>query len=136
MQLFYYICKQLYIILATIYFTITGISNSIGNIRVGLYDSRLCWLEEDLTYKNYVVPADLKIKGKFIVPSGKYAIAAYQDMNKNNLLDYNLLGVPIEPFGFSNNPFIIGKPSFEKCSFYVEDEMRIYIQLKKFYGTY
>ena len=34
---------------------------------------------------------------------GQYAIAVYHDKNKNGLLDTNMLGIPLEEYGFSNN---------------------------------
>lgn len=32
---------------------------------------------------------------------GSYAVAIYQDLNKNGRIDKNMLGVPTEPYGFS-----------------------------------
>ena len=37
------------------------------------------------------------------VAPGKYAVAIFQDLNKNGLLDKGLFGSPKEPFGFSND---------------------------------
>jgi uncharacterized protein (DUF2141 family) len=37
------------------------------------------------------------------LPPGEYAIACYQDLNGNGRLDRNLLGIPTEPYGFSND---------------------------------
>ena len=38
------------------------------------------------------------------IPFGKYAIAVYHDVNNNGKLDKNYLGIPAEPYAFSNNP--------------------------------
>jgi len=38
------------------------------------------------------------------LPHGQYAIAVYHDVNGNGKLDKNLLGIPSEPYAFSNNP--------------------------------
>ena len=40
---------------------------------------------------------------EFQVEKGEYAIAAFQDINKNGDLDRNIFQYPTEPFGFSNN---------------------------------
>lgn len=48
---------------------------------------------------------------------GKYAIAAYQDLNGNGNLDRSKLGLPLEPFGFSNEAGRSARPSFEAASF-------------------
>lgn len=38
-----------------------------------------------------------------VLPSGRYAIAAFHDQNGNGKIDKNWVGVPTEPYGFSNN---------------------------------
>ncbi|QQS28628.1 MAG: DUF2141 domain-containing protein [Sphingobacteriales bacterium] len=49
---------------------------------------------------------------------GTYAIAVYQDINNNEQLDTGWLGIPKEPYGFSNNfKPSFSAPTFEKCSF-------------------
>lgn len=37
------------------------------------------------------------------VKPGKYAVVAFHDVNGNEELDKNMLGIPTEPYGFSNN---------------------------------
>jgi uncharacterized protein (DUF2141 family) len=37
------------------------------------------------------------------VPYGEYAVAAFLDMNGNGKQDRNFLGIPKEPYGFSND---------------------------------
>lgn len=37
------------------------------------------------------------------LPPGGYAAVAFQDVNGNGKLDKNLLGIPREPYGFSNS---------------------------------
>lgn len=54
------------------------------------------------------------------LPPGTYAVSVYEDMNSNHRLDYNLLGIPREPVGASNNPQPhFGPPRFEECSFHL-----------------
>ena len=48
------------------------------------------------------------------VPPGNYAIAVYHDANSNSKMDKNLLGVPKEGYGFSNDVMgSFGPPSYE-----------------------
>lgn len=52
------------------------------------------------------------------LPSGKYAVSAFQDVNGNGSLDSGALGIPTEPFGISNNPSVVsGPPRFEDAAF-------------------
>lgn len=37
------------------------------------------------------------------LPAGDYAIRMYHDVDGDGELDMNLMGIPSEPFGFSNN---------------------------------
>lgn len=54
--------------------------------------------------------------------AGVYAIALYQDRNINERLDQDFIGLPIEPYGISNNPRIfLSPPSHEEAAFRVEE---------------
>lgn len=54
------------------------------------------------------------------LPPGVYAVSVYEDLNGNHKLDRNLLGIPREPVGASNNPHPrMGPPRFDDCSFRV-----------------
>lgn len=52
------------------------------------------------------------------VPAGDYAMALYQDLNANKVLDKNLVGYPSEPFAFSRNfKPRFSAPKFDQCKF-------------------
>jgi len=56
------------------------------------------------------------------IPYGDYGIAALHDENKNGKMDKNLLGMPLEPYGFSNNQRVnFGPPKWEKAKFAVKN---------------
>jgi len=49
------------------------------------------------------------------LPAGDYALSTFQDENDNGQLDSNLVGMPIEPYGFGNDAVgRFGPPSFEQ----------------------
>lgn len=49
--------------------------------------------------------------------AGRYAVVAYQDENGNGKLDKNFLGLPTEPYGFSNDARgSMGPPSFDAAA--------------------
>lgn len=52
---------------------------------------------------------------------GDWAVALTQDINNNDKLDKNFLGIPTEPFAFSNNVRpTVAAPDFEECKFTVD----------------
>lgn len=62
------------------------------------------------------------------VPYGDYAVAALHDINMNGKLDKNVLGIPTEGYGFSNNVMDqYGPPTFLQASFvfFGKDEAKI-----------
>ena len=52
---------------------------------------------------------------------GDWAVALSQDINNNDKLDKNFLGIPTEPYAFSNNVRpTVAPPDFADCKFTVE----------------
>ena len=93
---------------------IHGLRSERGKLFFQLFDEQ----------KNVVREAIVDIKGSPMVlnfdqiKQGQYAFRYYHDENNNQKLDRNLLGVPREGFGFSNDPpLIVGEPSFDKWLF-------------------
>ena len=55
------------------------------------------------------------------VPPGTYAAQAFHDENGNGELDRNILGLPKEAMGFSNDaPMRMGPPRFDSAAFTVQ----------------
>lgn len=49
--------------------------------------------------------------------AGRYAVLVVSDINSNNKLDTNLIGIPKEPVGVSRNPALrFGPPRFEDAA--------------------
>ncbi|ACK72397.1 conserved hypothetical protein [Gloeothece citriformis PCC 7424] len=63
---------------------------------------------------------------------GSYAVAVIHDLNDDGKLNRNLLGIPTEGFGFSNNPVIrTGPPKFRESVIIVTGQKtNIRIQLQ------
>lgn len=80
----------------------------------------------------------VKVDGKTIsltysgVAPGTYALKLFQDVDGDEKLRTNALGIPSEPFGFSNNAMgHFGPPSFEQAAFKVGSEpITIKVKLK------
>jgi uncharacterized protein (DUF2141 family) len=91
-----------------------------GILRLGLYDQTGYPNDDAKPIASADVPAT---PGETIVtlhnvPTGTYAIQAYQDVNSNGKIDTTWLGLPTEPFGFSRDavPFL-SKPAFDDVKF-------------------
>ena len=55
------------------------------------------------------------------LPPGRYGISAFHDVNGNEKLDTSFLGLPKEPYGFSQNARgRFGPPNFSDISFDVD----------------
>ena len=64
---------------------------------------------------------------------GKYSFKFFHDENKNEKLDTNILGIPKEGFGFSNNPSMtFGPPAFDKTIFELKESKVIKCKPKYF----
>lgn len=61
---------------------------------------------------------------------GEYAVAVFLDHNSNGKLDTGIFGIPLEQYGFSNNPKINFKaPTFKESSFILNSDKEIIIDL-------
>ena len=84
----------------------TNLNAAKGNLYIALYDQADAFMQIDRVRSQKIVPVTqkgtLKISlGNF--PPGKYALSCFHDLNGNGKLDTNWLGIPSEPYGFSNN---------------------------------
>ena len=65
------------------------------------------------------------------LPFGEYAITLFVDFNGNKKIDKNFLGIPKEPYGFSNN--VIGNmsaPTFDQAKFVISGPTSQNIKLR------
>ena len=59
------------------------------------------------------------------LPPGRIAVSAFHDLNGNQHLDTNALGMPIEPYGFSNNARgLFGPPNFSDVAIQIGETDR------------
>ena len=91
-----------------------------GILRLGLYDAARYPDDDSKPVASADVPA---VAGETVitlhgVPPGTYAIQTFQDVNANDKMDTSWVGLPLEPFGFSQDatPFL-SKPSFDDVKF-------------------
>jgi len=95
-----------------------------GKLHISLFNSDQSFNARKIYYslvknadtETVCIPIDL--------PSGEYVISMYQDSNGNGRLDSNFLGIPREPFGFSNYNGKSAPGSFDKLKVMVNDKTK------------
>lgn len=103
-----------------------------GTLHVALYNNAADY-EAD---KNVVAVQKLAVTSQQInlqfagLAPGQYAIKIMHDENNNGKLDRNMLGIPSEGYGFSNNAGQFGPASFADAAFTVSGDQKIQIQIR------
>jgi uncharacterized protein (DUF2141 family) len=112
--------------------TVTGIDKITGHMVVSVYNDPKSFPEYYKEYKQQVVPVTGKQLTCFFtnLPAGDYAVAVFQDYDRDGICNLNWLGFPAEPFGFSNNirP-AFSKPSFRQCKVVLDSDKSVSIRL-------
>ena len=117
--------------LVTLKVKVKNVANEDSNIMIAVFKSYDTFLTEDMYRQETVAVKNFtETVVEFQLAKGEYAIAAFQDRNKNGDLDRNFLAYPTEPFGFSNNyrP-MIKPPHWTDVAFQVESERVIEVEL-------
>lgn len=93
---------------------VTGVAESKGFVLVSVFDKAEGWLKRPVQFARVEAKVGTL---SVIVPDlaeGDYAFSVIHDVNANNKLDSNAIGIPTEPYGFSNDAAgIFGPPKFE-----------------------
>lgn len=102
-----------------------------GQILFALYNSEESHMEE--TYKTSSAKIENN-KARIVVEglkSGFYSFSYFHDLDSDGVLDTNLVGIPKEPYGFSNNEKgRFGPPSFEDCKIKIVNNTELNISIK------
>jgi len=111
--------------------TIKGIEKVQGSILVAVYNSEGTFMKKhDASQKAKVSGKEVTLVFENVTP-GDYAISTFHDENDNSKLDTNFLGIPNEPYGFSNDATgTFGPPSFVKAKVKVDGNKKLVINLK------
>ena len=98
---------------------IGDIKNSSGkNISIGVFEKNTFPAIGKAKYEKSIIANGNTVSITFELPDGDYAVAVYQDLNNNSVLDKNFFGIPKEPYGFSKNfKPKLSAPQFSDCSF-------------------
>lgn len=106
---------------------VDGLQSSRGDVIFALYNS-----SETFTTKKLYKSAIRRIsdrRAEWVIkalPPGDYALVLVHDKNGNHDMDRNMLGIPEEPYAFSNNVTgFMGAPGFDKAKFTVDRGMKV-----------
>ncbi len=121
---------------AKIVLIVENIQTIEGDIHVGVFANETDFNAENNQTAKGIYPVEsntLRVVYENI-PYGNYAIQIFHDINKNDKMDSTSLGIPIEPFGFSNDIVpVFSSPTFQECVFKVDsDQVEVTVTLQKY----
>lgn len=107
-----------------------------GSLHVALYQDESAFLKEGQDLVKKIMPVSSSPDCTILItklPFGSYAVAIFHDLNGNGKLDKNTLGIPTEPYAFSNNPSAKWRsPTFaETLIKFGESRKEIIMELKR-----
>jgi uncharacterized protein (DUF2141 family) len=107
---------------ATLILKVTGLRSEKGQIRIAVFNSSEKWLREQPIYWSTINVDSQTVTWRINdVLYGDYGVAVFHDENSNGKVDKNVLGIPLEPYGFSNNVKVtFGPPKWEEAKFTVK----------------
>ncbi|MEL6672013.1 MAG: DUF2141 domain-containing protein [Bacteroidota bacterium] len=105
---------------AEVEYVFHNIRNEKGLIRLGAYNTAGSFTD----HPAYTFAFDKKtmqggqLVGRFSLPEGTYAFSILDDENRDEEMNFNLIGIPKEGYGFSKDAPIkfLTPPSFEDCA--------------------
>ena len=109
---------------------ISDVEQGKGHLLVALYADEASYTSGKANFASKVKAGHEQESVVFEnLPDGEYAIKLYQDENDNNKLDVNIMGIPKEGYGFSNNVGMFGAPGYVEAKFTVKENTAIKIEL-------
>ena len=108
---------------ASVTVVVSSLASTSSTVKLFFYNTREGFLKSG----KWVFSKSVKPEGKrefslpVDLPKGEWAVAITQDLNNNDKIDKNFVGIPTEPYAFSNNVRpTMAAPDFNECKFTVE----------------
>ena len=103
---------------------VTGFRNDKGQLGCSLWPGPAGFPRDDSHIMKHLWAPISGARGECVfggVPAGDYAVTLFHDENKNGKFDSNMIGYPLEGYGFSNNVVPRFKaPDFDECKFHYD----------------
>jgi uncharacterized protein (DUF2141 family) len=102
-----------------------------GEVRVAMF-AEGAWLSETPVAALRTSGSAASVTLRLAAPSaGRYGLAAYQDLNGDGELSRNMIGLPTEPYAFSNNaPLRFGPPAFSDAALNLDGDSETVLTLR------
>lgn len=114
--------------------TIEGIAEQEGGIMIAVLASEQQFKDKAAPYASLILTPSGKTASLTLhdISPGTYAIRAMHDVNGNNNMETNFVGIPKEPWGFSNNvKGKLGPPKWQAAGFEVKSDTEAIINLNR-----
>ncbi len=91
-----------------------------GQVMVLLFDAERAWRAKvgavrEITRHVSAAATEIRVEG---LKPGTYGAMVFQDLNLDGKMNFNSVGFPLEPYGFSNNSRgLFGPPAWGKAAF-------------------
>lgn len=104
----------------TLTVVIENVLNDQGYVLSALHSQETFMKTDGLeTRKDKAEKGSLTLTFTHIQP-GAYAVSVLHDENDNNIMDFETNGMPKENYAMSQNPMLMGPPSFKDVKFTVD----------------
>lgn len=102
---------------------VSNLNNNKGKVFVALYNSESNFLKKQIKGNISDIEKNSCTVTFKDIPNGIYAISLFHDVNNNNKMDTNFLGIPKEDYGCSNNAKgFMGPPKWEDAKFQINNK--------------
>lgn len=102
---------------------VKNVKSEKGQIVVTLYDQAGNWLKSEYRKMNVAPKIGESTLTFKQLPRGEYAVATFQDQDGDGRMATNLMGIPTDPIGFSNDAKgKMGPPLFTDAKISVNEE--------------
>ena len=110
---------------------VAGIKKNSGTIVISIHDSAESF-RKHIPYRNVeLAAAGEKAVYHIRLKAGEYAFCVYHDVNGDGKLNTNAIGIPKEPFGFSNYDGKGPPGNFKKHKVFIDGAATVNIPLVK-----
>lgn len=112
--------------------TVTNVNKQKGNVEIAIFNDSKTFILKGKEYKtnSKVVTNDSIVFVFKDLTKDNYAVSIYHDINSDKECNLNFIGIPKEPYGFSNNfKPKFSKPTFNDCKIELNENKAITIKL-------